>query len=253
MDILYTIGDSFVFRGPQYTTWSKLLANKLNYIDANNGVAGTSNDRSYRSVIRDVSRVETEGKLWTEFTGDIDCKLENLFIIVGWTSPSRFEWYDNGEFLSSRFWKNSTFTLMNNSRIDFSFSDDITIPLSDMTNSLVRFFNQILTLKNFLENKKIKHIFYNTFFPFNGNTIEYFETIIEEIEQNKPKSLVGFDNPSTFYSLKSLWKQVPEDYKKYNQAKYVTSENLDETLHPTLEGNKLWSDFLYEKVNEYQG
>ena len=34
MDILYTIGDSFVFRGPQYTTWSKLLANKLNYIDA---------------------------------------------------------------------------------------------------------------------------------------------------------------------------------------------------------------------------
>jgi len=51
--------------------------------------------------------------------------------------------------------------------------------------------------------------------------------------------------------LKSLWKQVPEDYKKYNQAEYVTSENLDETLHPTLNGNKLWSEFLYKKVNEY--
>ena len=38
MDILYTIGDSFVFRGPQYTTWSKLLANKLNYIHLNSGL-----------------------------------------------------------------------------------------------------------------------------------------------------------------------------------------------------------------------
>ena len=89
--ILYSIGDSFVFSGTENSTWSNFLSDKLGWIDANNGMAGTSNDRSYRSVIRDVSRVEVEGKLWTEFTGDIDCELEDLFIIVGWTNPFRFE------------------------------------------------------------------------------------------------------------------------------------------------------------------
>ena len=100
-----------------------------------------------------------------------------------------------------------------------------------------------------MEHKKIKNIFYNCFFPFDENTVEYFENRIEEIEKNKPKSLIGFDNPDTYYSLMSLWKQVPDDYKKYNQVQHITNENLDDTLHPTLEGNKEWAKFLYEKIN----
>ena len=97
MKILYSIGDSFVYRGSKHTTWSNFLSDKLGWIDANNGMSGTSNDRSYRSIIRDVSRIENEGKLWTETTGDINCQLDDLFIIVGWTNPFRFEWYKNGE------------------------------------------------------------------------------------------------------------------------------------------------------------
>jgi len=251
--ILYSIGDSFVYRGTENSTWSHFLSDKLNYVDANNGMSGTSNDRSYRSVIRDISRIETDGKLWTESTGDIDCKLEDLFIIVGWTNPFRFEWYKDGEFFSTRYWEKASFSSGNNPRVDFTVIDEITLPFVELTNTLVRFFNQIITLKNLLEHKKIKNIFYNCFFPFDENTIEYFENLIEEIEKNKPKSLIGFDNPDTYYSLVSMWKQVSDDYKKYNQAHHITNENLDKTLHPTLKGNKLWSDFLYEKINEYQG
>ena len=245
--VLYTVGDSFVFRGPEHTTWSSFLSDKLNYVDANNGMAGTSNDRSYRSIIRDISRVETEGKLWTEFTGDIETKLEDLFIIVGWTNPFRFEWYKNGEFFSTRYWEKSIYPRNGNTILDQKFSDEITLPFIEEANTLVRFFNQIITLKNLLEHKKIKNIFYNCFFPFDENTVEYFENLIEEIEKNKPKSFIGFDNPDTYYSLMSLWKQVPDDYKKYNQAQYVTNENLDNTLHPTLEGNRLWAKKL-EKI-----
>ena len=80
---------------------------------------------------------------------------------------------------------------------------------------------------------------------------EYFESRIEEIEYTKPDSLVTFDNPNTYYSLMPLWKQVPDDYKGYNQAQYVTERNLDKSLHPTLSGNKEWANFLYKKVNEY--
>ena len=31
--ILYTIGDSFVFRGFDYTSWSSLLSKKLDWVD----------------------------------------------------------------------------------------------------------------------------------------------------------------------------------------------------------------------------
>ena len=145
------MGDSFVYRGPKYTTWSSMLSDKLNYIDANNGMSGTSNDRSYRSVIRDISRIETDGKLWTESTGDIDCKLVDLFIIVGWTSPFRFEWFRDGEYKSTRIWEKSLFKNGNNPEIDFMVKDEISEPLAEEANSLIRLFNQLITLKSFLE------------------------------------------------------------------------------------------------------
>ena len=94
--ILYTIGDSFVFRGFDYKSWTSYLSDRLGWVDANNGMSGTSNDRSYRSVVRDISRIKKSGKLWTESTGDIECGLDDLFVIVGWTSPTRFEWFQNG-------------------------------------------------------------------------------------------------------------------------------------------------------------
>ena len=97
---------------------------------------------------------------------------------------------------------------------------------------------------------KRKHKTHNTLNLQKDNYFEYFENLIEEIENNKPKSIIGFDNLDTYYSLMSLWKQVPDDYKKYNQVQYITNENLDDTLHPTLEGNKEWAKFLYEKINE---
>jgi hypothetical protein len=246
--ILYSIGDSFVFRGYEYTTWSHFLSDKLGWIDANNGMSGTSNDRSYRSVIRDVSRIEIKGKLWTEFTGDIDCKLEDLFIIVGWTSPFRFEWFKGGEYISTRIWEKSQFENGNHPEIDFIVSDEISKPLAEEANSLIRLFNQLITLKSFLNGKNIKNIFYNCFFPIGENTIEYFESKIEEIEDSKPIKLVGYDNPNTYYNLRELWKQVPEDYKKYNQLECIMN-NVDSTLHPTIEGNKIWSDRLYQLIS----
>lgn len=249
MKILYSIGDSFVYRGPEYTTWSSMLSDKLNYIDANNGMSGSSNDRTYRSIIRDISRVKIEGKLWTEFIGDIDCKLEDLFIVVGWTSPFRFEWFKDGEYFSTRAWEKSEFENKNHPQIDFVIDDDIAKPLSEEVNSLIRLFNQLITLKSFLNDKNVKNIFYNCFFPLGENTIEYFESKIEEIENNKPTKFIGYDNISTYYSLITLWKQVSDDYKKYNQLECITMNNVDSTLHPTTEGNRVWSDRLYELIS----
>ena len=68
---------------------------------------------------------------------------------------------------------------------------------------------------------------------------------MRSLKLNLISKFIGFDNPNTYYSFNDLWKEVPNDYKKYNQLKCVTLDNIDETLHPNDKGNKIW-DFYME-------
>ena len=54
MKVLYTIGDSFVYRDPKMIVGRGELCDKLGYVDANNGLSGSTNDRILRSTIRDI-------------------------------------------------------------------------------------------------------------------------------------------------------------------------------------------------------
>ena len=45
----------------------------------------------------------------------------------------------------------------------------------------------------------------------------YFNSVINHLENTKSKSFYGFDNPNTYLELKSLWSNVPSDYKQYKQ------------------------------------
>ena len=63
------------------------------------------------------------------------------------------------------------------------------------------------------------------------------------------KKFYGFDNPSTYLELESLWSNVPSDYKNYKQLEVCGMDNLDETNHPNLDGHKKWVNYLYEKVS----
>jgi len=247
--VLYTIGDSFVYGHGLETRWSTTLSRRIGGSDCNVSLTGSSNDRTFRTVIRDISRVESEGKVWSETTNDIDCQLSDLFVIVGWTSPFRFEWFHRGEYYQSRLWSQEKKWNYNDGRIDYKFSDEISKPIAMELNSLVRFFTQIITLKNFLDNKKIPNIFFNCFFPFGENTTEYFTELIGSLEENKIPQLRTFDNIDTYYSLDSLWSCVPNDYKELNHLEFIGQENLDESLHPTPRGHHLWSEKLFEYGN----
>ena len=134
----------------------------------------------------------------------------------------------------------------NDGRIDYKFSDEISKPIVTELNSLVKFFTQIISLKNFLENKNIPNIFFNCFFPFGDNTIEYYDNIVDDLEKNKISKLRTFDNIDTYYSLHALWDCVPSDYKELNHLEFIGEENLDESLHPTPRGHELWSDKLFD-------
>ena len=129
--VIYSIGDSFTFRGPQYKSWSYFLSNKLNLLDANNGISGSSNDRTYRSVVRDVSRIIDKKLLWTESLGETELTIDEVLFIVQWTSPTRYELFSDGEFLQSRDWSKSTFANGKNKRLDFEFSYEINFYLTN--------------------------------------------------------------------------------------------------------------------------
>ena len=247
--VLYTIGDSFVYGHGLDSRWSSVLSKKCGKLDCNVSLTGSSNDRTLRTVIRDISRIESEGKVWSETTNDIDCQLSDLLVIVGWTSPFRFEWFHNDEYYQSRLWSHEKKWNYNDGRIDYKFSDEISKPIVTELNSLIRFFTQIITLKNFLDNKKIPNIFFNCFFPFGENTTEYFTELIRSLEENKISQLRTFDNIDTYYSLDSLWSCVPNDYKELNHLEFIGQENLDESFHPTPRGHYLWSKKLFEYGN----
>lgn len=244
--VLYTIGDSFVYGHGLDSRWSTTLSKKIGGLDCNVSLTGSSNDRTFRTVVRDISRIESEGKVWSETTNDIDCQLSDLLVIVGWTSPFRFEWFHQGEYYQSRLWSQEKKWNYNDGRIDYKFSDEISKPIVTELNSLVKFFTQIISLKNFLENKNIPNIFFNCFFPFGENTIEYYDNIVDDLEKNKISKLRTFDNIDTYYSLHALWDCVPSDYKELNHLEFIGEENLDESLHPTPRGHELWSDKLFD-------
>jgi len=248
--VLYTIGDSFIYRGPENGTWTGLLCEKLGYVDANNGLSGSTNDRIFRSTIRDISSVEFKNSLWTEVSGQIDCELKDLVVVVGWTNPYRFELYEDGEFIQHRDWDKSEWENgLNNSLHPTIPNKIITDSIIQDTNIIIKFFNQIISLKSFLDSKKIPNLFYNAFFPFDEDTNSYFKNIIINLENNKSKSFFGFDNPSTYLELESLWSNVPSDYKKHKQLKVCGMDNLDETKHPNFNGHQKWVSYLHEKIS----
>ena len=250
MKVLYTIGDSFVYRGPVSDNWTGLLCDKLRYVDANNGLSGSTNDRIFRSTIRDISSVEFKNSLWTEVSGQIDCELRDLVVVVGWTNPYRFELYEDGEFIQHRDWDRSEWENGLNPSLHPTLADKVvTNTIMQDTNVLIKFFNQIISLKGFLDSKKIPNLFYNAFFPFNEDTNSYFNSIINHLESNKSQKFYGFDNPITYLELESLWSNVPSDYKQYKQLEVCGMDNLDETKHPNSNGHQKWVSYLHEKIS----
>lgn len=250
MKIIYSIGDSFVYRGPTNESWTGPLCEKLGCVDANNGLSGSTNDRIFRSTIRDISSVEHKKSLWTEVSGQIKCELKDLIVIVGWTNPYRFELYEDGEFIQHRDWDKSEWENGLNPSLHPTLPDEVvTNTIMQDTNVIIKFFNQIISLKSFLTNKRIPNLFYNAFFPFNEDTNNYFNNIVKKLEDNKSNSFFGFDNPNTYLELESLWKNVPSDYKKHKQLEVCGMNNLDETKHPNSDGQQKWVSYLYEKVS----
>ena len=231
--ILYSHGDSVVWGAEletkQTQRFSHHIANHYGWEDCNNASAGVSNDYIYRQTMRDVSHWLENKVVWSEETGWV--KSDNLFVIVGWTSPTRFEWWSGNGYEQERLWVG--YDKWGENDTHRTTEDQFVLNQTEDIPSYIRTFNHIIGLASFLDKNDIPYYFFNTFYDYKFPL--------------EPETLIDtYGKPTHQLDLKSLWKQLPPEFKNETMYSYI-KENGGELLernHPTKESHKIWADHL---------
>jgi len=235
--ILYTNGDSVVWgaelENKQRERFSNLISGKLGMIDCNNASSGVSNDYIYRQTMRDVCYWLETQKCWSEESGWV--KSDELVVIIGWTSPTRFEWWNGKEYQQERLWVG--YDKWGDKDKDRTTEDVFVLNQTEDIPSYIRTFNHIIGLGAFLDFHEIPYIFSNVFYEYNLNLD--VQTKIDEFGREENQIV-----------LNSLWEQLPHDFKEFTLYNYI-KENGGEFLprkHPNKNSHKIISELLLKKI-----
>jgi hypothetical protein len=236
--ILYTHGSSVEWgselENKQIERFSSIISNHFNWVDCNNASSGVSNDYMYRQTIRDVSHWLDTKKCWSEETGWVES--DKLFVIIGWTAPTRFEWWDGEKYQQERLWVG--YDKWGENDRDKTTEDEFVLNQTELIPSYIRTFNQIIGLSSFLEKYNIKHYFYNVFYDYNNLNID------SNIKIDK------FGKDENQLCFESLWKQLPNEFKQESMYRYIQSKGGEflNRNHPSKESHKIWAEFLNKKI-----
>lgn len=235
--ILYTNGDSVVWgaelENKETERFSNILATEKGWVDCNNASAGVSNDYIYRQTMRDVSQWLENKKAWSEETGWVES--DELIVVIGWTSPTRFEWWTGKDYQQERLWVG--YDMWGDGDKDRVTELGFIINQTEDIPSYIRTFNQIIGLSAFLQRYKIQHYFFNTFYQYKP-----IEEPTNKIDKwGKDENQLG---------ISSLWKQLPDEFTFGTMYDYIRfmGEGFLPRNHPTKEGHKEWSNFLIKEL-----
>lgn len=239
--VLYSIGDSVTWgaelENKEQQRYSYLVSKQKGWIDCNNASAGVSNDYMYRHTIRDVSHWIKHKEVWSEETGWV--KSDKLCVIVGWTAPTRFEWWEDGKFVQERLWA----PYDKWGEVDSDKMTDAMFVLNQTQDrpSYIRTFNHIISLSSFLSQYKIPHFFFNTFYDYS-------------IPSEPFNKIDKFGKETYQTDLECLWGFIPDTLKEVSMYEYLNSVNgkLLKRMHPSAESHRLWAEYLIEngKIDE---
>lgn len=235
--ILYSHGDSVVWgaelENKQTERFTYHLANHYGWIDCNNASAGVSNDYIYRQTIRDVSRWLFDKSVWSEETGRVYS--DELIVSIGWTSPTRFEWWNGNEYQQERLWVG--YDKWGEKDKDRTTEDQFVLHQTEDIPSYIRTFNQIISLSAFLDKHNIPYYFFNTFYDYRL--------------PNEPEDKIDkFGKRTNQLDLKVLWNMLPDEFTFGNMYDYIRfmGEGFLPRNHPTKEAHKEWSKFLINEL-----
>jgi hypothetical protein len=238
---LYSHGDSVVWGAEldnkKSERFSNYVANELGAIDCNNASSGISNDYIYRQTMRDVSHWLMNGVVWSEDNGWVN--VSKLIVVIGWTAPTRFEWWDGSKYQQERLWVG--YDKWGDTDKDRTTEDGFVLNQTEDIPSYIKTFNHIVGLSSFLEKSGIPYYFFNTFYGY-----EF---------PNEPKTLIdNYGKPNFQLDLYSLWNQLPQSFRSETMYNYTFSKGHYDLLprkHPTKEAHNEWADFLIKEL-EYE-
>jgi hypothetical protein len=230
--ILYTIGDSVSWgaelENKEQERYSKLVANHLNAIDCNNASAGVSNDYIFRNSLRDILQwVETK-RIWDEDNGWIED--DKLMVLIGWTSPTRFEWWDGKKYIQDRLWVDYDKWGAPDANQTTDIQDKFIVHQNELIPSYIRTFNHINSLQAILELYDIDYCFINTFYHY------------EDIKEPKNK-IDSFGRDTEKLGLKYLKIDMDNMYDYLNE----NGGTFHERKHPTKESHEMWANYIIKE------
>ena len=237
MKIFYSNGDSVVWgaelENKQTERYSSIVSNLFNWVDCNNASAGVSNDYIFRQTMRDVSHWLDTKKCWSEESGWV--KSDELFVCIGWASPTRFEWWTGTEYQQERLW--TGYDKWGETDKDRTTEDEFVLNQTEDIPSYIRTFNHIIGLSSFLDINEIPYYFFNTLYDYKFPTEP-----TEKIDK--------FGKSTEQLGLNSMWDLLPREFKTETMYSYIRfmGEGFLPRNHPTKEAHKEWSNFLIKEL-----
>lgn len=236
--ILYTNGDSVVWGAElekkQTQRFSNVVSEHWNWIDCNNASAGVSNDYIYRQTMRDVSHWLDTKKCWSEEGGWVES--DKLFVTIGWTAPTRFEWWDGEKYQQERLWVG--YDKWGENDRDRTTEDEFVLNQTEVIPSYIRTFNHIIGLSSFLEKHKIPYYFFNVFYDYHYKGLD-IETQVDK-----------FGRTENQLCLESLGKQLPQEFKSQSMYSYIELKGggFLNRKHPTKESHYIWGSYIIHEI-----
>ena len=203
--------------------WPHKLGNLLGVETDNNSVSGSSNDGIVRRLLKKIPDL-----LKTYESKD-------LFVIIGWSSPERKDFYYKGKWDA---WETIYPAQLEQ---DLSYDKDLQefyrIYLEKFWNKeeyIERYIQHNLLIHHFLNSYGIKHIFFDAFYETKDVGI-YDKLSNDDLEPIK--------NIKENYSISKTFREI------LMKGDYFDEELFGKDYHPTEKGHEIWARYLYDKIN----
>lgn len=228
--------------------WPTKLANLLGLSNINLAYPADDNESIYERTIDFIT---------TNYI-KLNKNLNDLLVIVGWSSPERSRyWYKDGK-ISQRVIIWPSINLFSTPAQEDIWKNYVAYQWNK-ENYIPKFVNQVYNLQLFFEYFNIKYLMFNAFYQGNGSGCDQpltwdinIKQELLKLEQATYPYWVDGEIKLKYYSYQDIWSLVdPIKYyckdQKYNSCRSYISGRLVNPLsgfHPSEESHTLWAEHL---------
>lgn len=234
--------------------WPGKLEKIINKRTLNTSVSGSSNDGIVRRVVGNVFYLLNERKY----------NPEDIFVIVGWSSPERKDFYFRDKKYESletiypheigKKYGTKELDLFHKLYVSYFWNPE---------EYVLRYLHQLIYINSFLKNLKIKHLFFNAFYDSEKylfddeneyNFLHFIKHQINSVEMHKidQNSLFSFDN--LFDEVDTIYNNyfIKKSFQQFIKEQMHNDKNITKYFdkhHPTELSHNLWANYIKDFIN----